>query len=409
MPTIHFLNVNEGDCSVIQHSSGRVSVIDVCNAKPSDSQESRANMSRTAMVTRSVQGNFNQKAYPVNPVAYLEELDIDSIFRFILTHPDMDHMDGIKALFDRFSPVNFWDTDNEKEISNSSWTTSQYNRTDWDFYKSLRDANPQEDPKRLTKLSGEKGQYWNRGKGGSQGGDGITILAPTEELVNDANEKDDYNDCSYVLLYRTGNKRIIFGGDSHNDTWDHILNSWEKEVRDIDLLIAPHHGRDSGRSYDFLDVLKPTLTFFGNARSEHLAYSAWSRRNLPIITNNQANCMVVSAKAEQLDIYVTYETFAKSFNSNTFYSNQLRGVVYLLHLGKQHGEIALNHEFRGSIYLPGKGSTCAHRSPSGGIPNVRAPPEPPILCDCILWASRRCWRNCCYSSARAGARPQERA
>ena len=31
-------------------------------------------------------------------------------------------------------------------------------------------------------------------------------------------------------------------------------------------------------------MLKPTLTFFGNARSEHLAYGAWSRRDLPIIS-----------------------------------------------------------------------------------------------------------------------------
>ena len=34
-------------------------------------------------------------------------------------------------------------------------------------------------------------------------------------------------------------------------------------TRGIDLLIAPHHGRKSGRSYEFLDTLKPTLTFFG--------------------------------------------------------------------------------------------------------------------------------------------------
>ena len=179
-------------------------------------------------------------------------------------------------------------------------------------------------PKRLAKLSGENGQYWNRGEDGNTVGDGLTILAPTQKLVNDANEKDDYNDCSYVLLYRTGNKRIIFGGDSHDDTWEHILNNWGKDVRNIDLLIAPHHGRDSGRSYDFLDVLTPTLTFFGNARSQHLAYGAWSRRDLPVITNNQANCMVVSSTTGGLDVYVTYETFAKKFNPNTFYSNQLR-------------------------------------------------------------------------------------
>ncbi|MYE39765.1 MAG: hypothetical protein F4X27_06015 [Chloroflexi bacterium] len=324
MPTIHFLNVKEGDCSVIQHGSGRVSVIDVCNAKPSYTEVSKSEMALATMATRAVQGNFNQKAYPVNPVAYLEEHGIGSVFRFILTHPDMDHMDGIKAFFDRFSPENFWDTNNKKEMDNSSWSASPYNRSDWDFYKLLRDTKPSNNPKRLANLSGQNGQYWNRGEDGNTGGDGLAILAPTQKLVNDANEKDDYNDCSYVLLYRTGDKRIVFGGDSHDDTWEHILSNWEQDVRDIDLLIAPHHGRDSGRSYDFLDVLKPTLTFFGNARSEYLAYDAWYRRNLDIITNNQANCMVVNSSGGRLDVYVTNETFAKRYNPGTFYDGRFR-------------------------------------------------------------------------------------
>lgn len=32
MSTIHFLNVLEGDCNIIQHDSQRISVIDVSNA-----------------------------------------------------------------------------------------------------------------------------------------------------------------------------------------------------------------------------------------------------------------------------------------------------------------------------------------------------------------------------------------
>ena len=327
MSTIHFLNVKEGDCSVIQHNSGRVSVIDVCNAEPVDSSESKYQMLTLELRMeglRGVLGNFNQKKHPVNPVEYLKKFGISSVFRFILTHPDMDHMDGIKAFFEEFSPGNFWDTANEKEMESSSWSGSPYNQADWNFYKNLRDSNPQSDPKRLTKLSGDIGQYWNRDEDGHSRGDGYTILAPTQKLVDEANKKGDYNDCSYVLLYRTGSKRIIFGGDSHDATWEHILENWEADVRDIDLLIAPHHGRDSGRSYDFLDVLKPTLTLFGNARSEHLAYGAWSRRGLQIITNNQANCVVVNISSGLANIYATHETFARTFNPNTSYDSQLQ-------------------------------------------------------------------------------------
>ena len=324
MDTIHFLNVKEGDCSVIEHNSGRVSVIDVCNARPVDSVESKLEMLLAKQFTRGVPGNFQQKKYPVNPVAYLRDHGIVSVFRYIQTHPDMDHMDGIKAFFDEFAPGNLWDTDNEKEMADSSWTGSPYSQHDWKFYKTLRDTNPRSNPKRITPLAGHHGQYWNRNADGTGGGDRIQILAPTQDLVDKANASGDYNDCSYVLLYRTGDKRIIFGGDSHDHTWEHILGNYEDDVADIDLLIAPHHGRRSGRSYEFLDVLNPAMTFFGNARSEYLAYGAWNYRKLPFITNNQANCMVVDASATPMNLYVTNESFARAKNPNTYYENRLQ-------------------------------------------------------------------------------------
>ena len=328
MPTIHFLNVKEGDCSVIQHYSGHLSVIDVCNAKLPGSVAALTDAYVSAELARSARaasGNFNQKNHPVNTIEYFQKHNVTSIFRYIQSHPDMDHMDGIKCLFSEFSPQNFWDTDNQKELDASSWTGSPYDGEDWKFYKNLRDTNPSSDPKRLTLLSGAKGKYWNQNDDGSSGGDGIQVLAPTQKLVDNANASDDdYNDCSYVLLYRTDGHKIIFGGDSHDATWEHIVANWTDDVTDIDLLIAPHHGRDSGRSYEFLDVLNPTLTFFGNAQSEYLAYDQWSRRNLPIVTNNQANCMVVDMDATSMKLYVTHETFARAVNASTYYEESLQ-------------------------------------------------------------------------------------
>ena len=89
MPTIHFLNVKQGDCSVITHYSGHVTVIDVCNAKPT-SRLTEAISARAAWTERGLTGNFNQKKYPVNPTSYLQSHGITSVFRFIATHPDMD-------------------------------------------------------------------------------------------------------------------------------------------------------------------------------------------------------------------------------------------------------------------------------------------------------------------------------
>ena len=330
MPIIHFLNVNEGDCSVIQHYSGRVTVIDVCNARL-ETPKVEADSGRTAHTDSAVKGNFRQKNHPVNPVDYLSTRGITSIWRYVQTHPDMDHMDGIKDLFAHFSPLNMWDTDNTKEMDESSWEKSPYREEDWNLYKRLRDLGSTSDPKRLTPLSGAKGQYWNVGGDGSSGGDGLDILAPSQTLVDTANESGNFNDCSYVILYKFGNKKIVFSGDSDDKTWEHILENHEDDVTDIDLLVAPHHGRDSGRSYKFLDTLNPLLTLFGNASSKHLAYSAWNNRDLPFITNNQANCVVIDAGADPMKVYATYETFARAFNRKTSY-NDSRKAWFLTRL-----------------------------------------------------------------------------
>lgn len=324
MPTIHFLNVKEGDCSIIEHYSGHKTVIDVCNATPPD-PVAEERVTGFAKADRGISGNFQQKKWPVNPISYMRDHGMASIFRYVQTHPDMDHMDGIEALFDEFSPTNFWDTSNTKEMPSSNWQRSPYRESDWRFYKRLRDTDPDDDPKRLTLYSGTRGKYYNQGRDGTGGGDGLHILAPTKELVAAANEAEkDYNRCSYVVLYRTGNNRIVFGGDSHDETWDHILEHRKSDVTDIDLLIAPHHGRKSGRSYKFLDTLTPTLTFFGNASSETLAYSAWRSRGLSIVTNNQANCMVVDGSKRPMTLYVTHENYARRVNSKTSYNDQFK-------------------------------------------------------------------------------------
>jgi beta-lactamase superfamily II metal-dependent hydrolase len=107
------LNVRLGACSIIRHGSDRVSVFDV-NSAFAPEETKAAHFSLAENYQRKswepVPGNFQQKEDPDNPIVYLRKIGVSSIFRFILTHPDMDHMGGIKALFTEFSPLNLWDT-----------------------------------------------------------------------------------------------------------------------------------------------------------------------------------------------------------------------------------------------------------------------------------------------------------
>ena len=114
--------------------------------------------------------------------------------------------------------------------------------------------------------------------------------------------------------------KVVFAGESHDKTWDHLISTQSPLIRNIDLFIAPHHGRNSGRDHGFLDIVNPRLTFFGNAPSEHLAYDAWRKRGLPYITNNQANCIICDFSFSFMPVFVSNEAFARSRNRFTYYS-----------------------------------------------------------------------------------------
>lgn len=329
MPTIHFLNVLEGDCNIIQHGSGRITVVDVSNAyNDEDTPEERAvkasglreeMRNRTKVPSNKI--DYGQKRNPDNPIAYLKEnIGTESIFRFIISHPDMDHMDGIKDLYAEFDIINTWDTDNNKSINLNGYFAG-YNKEDWQFYTRLR-AGKLTTTKRLTYYDTDSNSYWRE--------DGIQVLCPSKELVRRANESGDYNDASYVLLYkvkRAGGKvwKIIFAGDSDDHSWGHILKNHKDDVSNVDVLLAPHHGRDSNRSYEFLETLKPRVTLLGNASSRHLAYGCYP----PIrITNNQAGYVVIDVSEGAMTFYVKNYDFARDFKSNRGLSDPAYNSLY---------------------------------------------------------------------------------
>src|SRR5437763_1815480 len=109
MPTkIHFLNVGHGDCTVIEHPSGRRTMIDINNgggydddtmaelqaAYPPYSFEDYQSV-MAGIPLPSLRGRFARAGYKVeltDPMEYyLSHWGKDGIFRYIQSHPDMDH------------------------------------------------------------------------------------------------------------------------------------------------------------------------------------------------------------------------------------------------------------------------------------------------------------------------------
>lgn len=309
MPSVHLLNVSPGDCTIIRHGSKRVTMVDICDGYTEEIAEDTRQAIAKALARVSPGGNFGMCRYPTNPITYARDLGITSIFRFILTHPDMDHMDGFDALCDQIGIGNFWDTGARRDKPDFSGNGS-YREEDWDRYVKIRDGKEKVGTR--IRRAGDRFVYANKVAEGQSHSDGLYILAPDANLINDPDTTDDINEGSYVLLYRSGGGRVLLAGDAHDASWEYVCAHYARDIKNCSFLLAPHHGRDSGRSYDFLDAIKPKLTLIGCAPSEYIDYDQWNRRKLPFLTSNQAGNVVLETQPGLVDVYIQNETYAEA-------------------------------------------------------------------------------------------------
>ncbi len=287
----HFLNVGKGNCTIIEFSSerlgylGHLTVIDIDDSR-SISEDERYLIEGTS-----------QKAKLTDPIVYIRNRfsKYNKIFRFILTHPDMDHMSGIKELFARKSVLNFWDTENNKFIDSHTWKNSPYNKEDWDFYQSIRKSI--KDPKIFVFYRGDKPK------------DGIEILSPTPELVNEANEKEDYDHLSYVLMVKFAGRKVLLCGDATKKALENVIEYYDKEDLKCDVLFAPNHGSPNHISKEILDVFNPDLTIVSVSKGTDYARDLYSRYGIVLSTKHFGNIWVKINANGQIYFQTEYQNY----------------------------------------------------------------------------------------------------
>src|SRR5207244_2033212 len=93
------------------------------------------------------------------------------LFRYIQTHPDMDHMSGLASLFwgEKVSLGNFWDYGHGKTMTEASLDEKRYDWNDWLAYKQLRQGKHGDGTAHtvINRRRDETGDFWSE--------DGLTI------------------------------------------------------------------------------------------------------------------------------------------------------------------------------------------------------------------------------------------
>lgn len=282
---LHFLNVGKGNCTIVQFPSGRVGVIDIDDSKTIPDEELEALailLGRHSDFLRLREAGLHkasrllvESVYETaltDPVEYYaSHVGVSHVgdrvpaFRFILTHPDMDHMSGLVRLNERFGIINFWDTRNNKTIPDDSWESSEFRKEDWDLYQRLRFS--ESSPKCIRPQRDEVGKFWDE--------DQIEILAPTDGLSELADATEDYNHVSYVLRISHAGRRVLIGGDATVEVWDDVLQNYGRHMLRADVLLAPHHGSKHNFHREAMEAVAPKLVIVSVHAGKDYAYDEY--------------------------------------------------------------------------------------------------------------------------------------
>ena len=275
MSIIKSFSVGNGDCFYIKHNSSNFTIID-CYENDEDTFSD---------IIEEIKKHSEEKA----------------IVRFISTHPDRDHIEGIEKLFDAVDIPNFYCVENR--------ATKKDSFPDFDFYCSLRDGE-----KHFYIYKGCQRIWLNQDDEEKKYGcAGINVLWPDREDVcfkdalKEAAEGGDPNNISPILKYGVQDGVVaLWFGDMEHDFLEkvHEKIKWPSKV---DILFAPHHGRDSGKIPEYiLHKINPKLIIIGEASSEYLNYYC----NWNTITQNSAGDITFDCDDEEVHIYVSKDSYS---------------------------------------------------------------------------------------------------
>jgi beta-lactamase superfamily II metal-dependent hydrolase len=294
MSVIKSFSVGNGDMFYIVHGSDNFTVIDSCY----DSEHDWACQLDEISQQRKSKG----------------------ICRFISTHPDDDHIKGLKAYNDRFGIINFYCVKNE--------TTKADESDDFKEYKKLHD-----DKKAFYLYKGCSRKWMNQSND-ERGSAGINCLWPVRnnpffiDALAKAKNGESPNNISPIITYSISDgATFMWLGDIETD----FLKNVEDEISfsHVDVVFAPHHGRKSGRlPQSVLDKLTPHIIVVGEAPSSDLTY--YSGYNT--ITQNTSGDITFYCDAGKVKIYVESSSYAVNFLDNEYCRNDFGYYIGTLNL-----------------------------------------------------------------------------
>ena len=168
----------------------------------------------------------------------------------VMSHPQSDHMNGLRFIASHFHAKEFWSNGDEVEK------------------ESFKDLMRIVEEKRIKKLF--PGDLM---MGREISGVRIEVLHPRSDQGKSRSSKGSggLNNRSLVLRLTYGGKSMLFPGDVE-EAGEVTLVSGARRLLESDILLVPHHGSKSSCSKMFLQEVKPSLCIISCGRGNYFGF-----------------------------------------------------------------------------------------------------------------------------------------
>ncbi len=241
-------------------------------------------------------GDYSGKDQNFSPLKHLKyNYNVQRLDYVIITHPHLDHIDDILN-FDLLSPkvLNRPRHITNKEVMEGVRDTDKakflkYCEINDRYNGTITDDSPD---------NTRKPENWG----------GLKIETFTPSSCNHNN----FNNHSIITVIEYADIKVVIPGDNEKCSFDELLlmETFKKAITNADILLAPHHGRESGYYLDFLNLVNPRLTVVSDGRfcdtSANAKYSAKSRGwtvHKKNGTSSERKCLTTNSDGE---VYIKF-------------------------------------------------------------------------------------------------------
>jgi len=195
-------------------------------------------------------GSYVSNDRSFSPLLHLKhKYDVTQLDEVIITHPHCDHLDDI-VHFDTLDPRVLH---RPNHLTNEEvWAGNQ--NADPDTINKYLEVNDRYN----RPVSDEDNPNLPNNNGGVN----------FQFFVSKDCSRSNLNNHSVVTIISYEDCKVLLPGDNEPPSWHELLDmeDFVEAIKGMDVLVAPHHGRESGFRSDLFSYFKPKLTVISDGR-----------------------------------------------------------------------------------------------------------------------------------------------